>query len=279
MLFIVLMELVSRKIGGDPMGKLLYADDMVVLPSEERELERKLNEWNKEFTKHGMKINLGKTEVMWVSSRRKEIEVTVNEQKLKQVSNFVYLGGALSEDGRIDTEVNRRVRAGGYAWSKVEGVMLDSKISRRLKGRVLSACVIPACTYGTETLAMTDKQQSRLKVCENNWVRRITRAKKMDKRRVADMREEVGVEQNISEKMVKARLRWAGHVIRMEEGRLPKRALLEGDGVRRGGRPRMRWEDRVKKEFRGVGGEEWRETAQDRRRWKIVVLEAARNID
>ena len=53
--------------------------------------------------------------------------------------------------------------------------MADRRISKRLKGKVVSTCVTLACLYGTETLAMTELQQQRLQVCENNWVRKITR--------------------------------------------------------------------------------------------------------
>ena len=64
------------------------------------------------------------------------------------------------EDGERGTGVN--------AWISVEGVMADRRISNRLKGKVMSTCVIPACLYGTETLALTKLQQQRLQVCENN---------------------------------------------------------------------------------------------------------------
>ena len=39
----------------------------------------------------------------------------------------------------------------------------------------MSTCVTPACLYGTETLAMTELQQQRLHVCENNWVQKVAR--------------------------------------------------------------------------------------------------------
>ena len=38
----------------------------------------------------------------------------------------------------------------------------------------------PACLYGTETLVMTELQQQRLQVCENNWVRKIARVTRAD---------------------------------------------------------------------------------------------------
>ena len=41
-----------------------------------------------------------------------------------------------------------------------------------------------------ETVALTEQQKQKLHVCENNWVRRITRTKKVDKRRMNDIREQ-----------------------------------------------------------------------------------------
>ena len=55
------------------------------------------------------------------------------------------------------------------------GVMVDRRISKKLKGKVVSTCMTRACLYRTETLAMTELQQQRLQVCENNWVRKIAR--------------------------------------------------------------------------------------------------------
>ena len=91
----------------------------------------------------------------------------------RQVKNFVYLGGNISENGRVDVEVRRRIQAGANAWRNVEGVMVDRKISRKLKGNVLDYCVVPASTYGLETLALSELHQHKLQVCENNWIRKI----------------------------------------------------------------------------------------------------------
>ena len=78
----------------------------------------------------------------------------------------------VTEDGHSAAEVRRRTQAGVNAWRKVEGVMLDRKISKKLKGKVLRTCL-----YGLETVALTEQQQQKLQVCENNWVRRITRTR------------------------------------------------------------------------------------------------------
>ena len=72
---------------------------------------------------------------------------------------IAYLGGEVCGDGKTEREVRRRVQAGAIAWKAVEGVMADRRISKILKGKVMSTCVSPACLYGTETLALTEPQQ------------------------------------------------------------------------------------------------------------------------
>ena len=54
----------------------------------------------------------------------------------------MYLGGAVCGDGKTGREVRRRVQAGANAWRAVEGVMADRQISKRLKGKVMSTCIV-----------------------------------------------------------------------------------------------------------------------------------------
>ena len=70
------------------------------------------------------------------------------------------------------------------------------------------------------------------------------------------------------------RLRWAGHVARMEEGRVVYKVLVgKPEGKRPLGRPRRRWEDNIKMDLQevGRGGGDWMEFAQDRDRWRVLV--------
>ena len=59
----------------------------------------------------------------------------------------VPIGGAVCGYGKTEREVRRRVQAGANAWRAVEGVTADRRISKRLKGKVMSTCVTPACLY------------------------------------------------------------------------------------------------------------------------------------
>ena len=250
LLFIVVVELISRKVSmKDISRKLLYADDLAIVAKDKEELNESLEEWREAFKQHGLRVNLEKTEVLSIGAHREELNIKLEGRTIRQNNRFIYLGRAVSSDGRSETEVRRRVQAGANAWRQVEGVKSDRYISKKLIGKVLGACVIPAMLYGLETLPVSEKHQHRLQVCENNWVRRIAGLKRVYRRRMDELREEVGIQKCLMGRLVKSRLKWAGHVERMKEDRLPRMAYVHQErGKRKRGRPRMRWRDCIERE-------------------------------
>jgi hypothetical protein len=70
------------------------------------------------------------------------------------------------------------------------------------------------------------------------------------------------------------RARWAGHTARMGRGTGLYTVLIgkpEGKGLL--GRPRCKWEDKIKMDFRetGIDGANWIRLAQDRAQWRVFV--------
>ena len=74
-------------------------------------------------------------------------------------------------------------------------------------------------------------------------------------------------------------LQWAGHVERMADERLPKRAAeLREQDRRRRGRPRLRWEDGVKRDLKNTGEEgDWKKKTGDRGGWRRIADEAVKS--
>ena len=87
-----------------------------------------------------------------------------------------------------------------------------------------------------------------------------------------DLREEVVTKACIVGKIVKSRMNWAGHIIRMKDDKLPKRAeTKKQEGSRKRGRPQLRWVDCVKRVLRKAEEEgKWIEKANNRGQWKQI---------
>jgi hypothetical protein len=83
-------------------------------------------------------------------------------------------------------------------------------------------------------------------------------------------------EPNIVENIKIRRLEWAGHIIRMEDERIPK-MVLNGNfhTTRPVGRPKTRWADVVQRDalqLLGIRG--WRRRAANREDWRRLMREA-----
>ena len=89
---------------------------------------------------------------------------------------------------------------------------------------VLDSCVVSARTYGLETLALSELHQHKLQVCENNWIRKLAGVRRVETWRMKDLRVEVGTKACIVGNIEKSRMKWAGHMVRMNDDKLPKRA-------------------------------------------------------
>ena len=76
-------------------------------------------------------------------------------------------------------------------------------------------------------------------------------------------------------RVIKWRMRWAGHVARMGEGRGVHRLLVgKPEGKRPLRRPRRRWEDNIKMDLQedvGCGCMDWIDLVQDRDSWRALV--------
>jgi len=74
------------------------------------------------------------------------------------------------------------------------------------------------------------------------------------------------------------RLRWFGHVQRMEGNRIPpKNIIYEFRNNNWRCRPRNKWQDKVREDGRLVGREGWKERVHNREEWKKILRMARKS--
>jgi hypothetical protein len=139
--------------------------------------------------------------------------------------------------------------------------------------------------YGYENWSLTLREEPRLRVFENRVLRRIFGRKrdevtgewrKLDNEELRNLYSSPDIIRQIKSR----RMRWAGHVARIEEERKLCKVLVgkpEGKGPL--GRPRRRWEDGIRMNLIDIGlgrGVDWIRLAQDKDRWRAVVSAGSR---
>ena len=133
--------------------------------------------------------------------------------------------------------------------------------------------------YGSETWSLTQREERRLRVSENRVLRRVFGPKRDEvtgewRKLYNEELSDLYALPNIVRVVKSRRMRWAGHVARMGEGRGVYRVLVgKPERKRPLGRPRRRWEDNIKMDLQEVRGDsgDWMELAQDRGRWRALV--------
>ena len=130
--------------------------------------------------------------------------------------------------------------------------------------------------YALETSTLTKRDRKQLNIFERKVYRRILGPvydnEKENWRILTNEEICANIKKpTITETIRLHRLRWFGHVQRMEENRIPKRVLYMNLETTR---PRNSWLDEVREDGRMVGGEEWQEKVYDREEWKRLVRTA-----
>ena len=170
---------------------------------------------------------------------------------------------------QMETEIAKRVGAGWMNWKKCSGVLCDKRMPVKLKGKVYRTVVRPAMLYGAETWATTKRQESRIEVNEMRmlrWMCGVTRKYNIRNEHIRGTTKVV----QASRKIMERRLKWYGHVMRMEEDHVVRRVMTKAiPGKRKRGRPKTRWTDVCKRDMQTVGLREGDEG--DRAYWKETI--------
>jgi hypothetical protein len=137
---------------------------------------------------------------------------------------------------------------------------------------------LPVALYGCETWSLTTGEEHRQRVFENTVLRRIFGSRREEDgswiKLHNDELHNLYSLPNIVRVIKSRRMRWAGHVARMGEGRGVYWVLVGRlAGKRPLGRPWRRWEDNIKTDLReiGIDGANWIRLVQDRVRWWAFV--------
>ena len=153
-----------------------------------------------------------------------------------------------------------------YPFNELNDLSLATKV------KCYKAYVLPILLFGSECWSLTKVQSQKLERVHSSCLRSILGVRLSDRHTNEHIRKSCGVA-TLSAYITANRLRWLGHVGRMEEGRLPHIALfssLHGDMTRPVGRPRHTWEKCVCADLKVLGQDEgsWEASCQIKSAWR-----------
>ena len=102
-------EEVGLKLCGRLVNNLRFADDINLMSETTDGLQKVTDQISQQGERLGRVINSGKTKVMAISKEQQDVQISVNGTQLKQVKEFVYLGGQIAQDGRCESDIKRRI--------------------------------------------------------------------------------------------------------------------------------------------------------------------------
>lgn len=177
-----------------------------------------------------------------------EEQFFIDGMPMKSVNRFKYLGSIVTSDCSVNAELITRIQAVSSAYGRLRERVFDSHdLTPSTKLKVDVHCLTPLLTYGCEAWTLYRYNINQLCTVQQRHLRKILRIKWSDYVSNEEVLRRADAE-DIEIMLIKSRLRWLGHVSRMDDDR-PVKALTYGEldkGTRPVGRPKLRYKDTCK---------------------------------
>ena len=254
--------------------ELLFADDAALTSHTEDGLQRLVTRFSLACKEFGLTISLKKTNIM-VQGTEDPPNIGIGGCTLENVEDFTYLGSTISSSMSVDHEINSRIAKAATVMAKLnQRVWKNPKLTVKTRLRIYQACVLSTLLYGSETWTTYARHERKLNGFHMRCLRRILRIRWQEQVPDTEVLERANTH-SLHATLSEKRLRWLGHVRRMDAGRIP-RDLLYGElaeGQRKTGRPKLRYKDVFKRDLKclRIHPDTWESQADDRPAWRLTV--------
>ena len=257
---------------------LLYADDTLILEGDENVVQAYMNKIAEVGKEYGLSFNWSKLELLRV---RHTGHVRLPEGKnVKEKDVMIYLGGVLSADGRVSSELSRRLGAAAADFTQLVTVWKHANISRAHKVCIFNACVVQKLLYCLHTLHLSKAELRKIDGFQARCLRKILNIQHAYFSRVSNktVYEKAGA-QPLSMTLLERQLRLFGEVASKDDEDPMRACVFEPHtvqprkcpGIRKRGRPRQTWAKMVHAHALAAAGPQDLEVlARDRLAWRAA---------
>ena len=258
-LFNVYTEIIFRdfddipgvNLSGEYINNLRYADDTVLIAESEEELQKLVDAVKEGSRVYGLEMNTKKTKTMVVRRDPNDgsrVNIKVDGVTLEQVESYQYLGQIITEDGRCENEIRRRIGIAKTNFLKMKDVLITKKLSMEIRKKILHCYIMSTLMYAAETWVINLADWKRLEAFELWALRKMMKVSWKDKKTNEEVMKRAKCKRSLKENIMKRKARYLGHVLRRNG---LQRQLLDAttEGSRGRGRPRHTWIHHAKKDL------------------------------
>ena len=258
--------------------ELMFADDTAFVAHHHQDAQEIITRFAKSAKDFGLKINITKTEMMYQPppGRHDEgEEISIDGEILNSVKSFKYLGSTITYNNKLDQELHLRMSKASQSFGRLREKVWDNKdLTTKTKCAVYQAIVLSTLLYGVESWTVYKIAAHKLnafvmsqlrQILSVKWWHFISNMKILQKTNMS----------SLYDTLIQRNLRWAGHINRLDNNRIPKQVLYSQlvDGSRGIGRPRLRFKDTIKRNLKDkeISLGRWQKLSLDRPRWRQMI--------
>ena len=226
-----LIEESTRRPSRATVNDLLFADDAAIVSSTTENMERATQVLSEVTSIWGLTVSVPKPKLLVAGTTAESAQIC-NQCILEvKLLTFKYLGAIIEENCDVKRDVEDRIARASKAFGALKRpVFRDNDISLRTKRLVYRAVVMGVLLYGAETWAIKRADSRKLEVFHNRYLRALlgitTAQQRMGHISSVQVSQWLGTEESLEHLLSARRLRWLGHLARMEEDCLPKKILF-----------------------------------------------------